>query len=77
MTWHLTCKKLVGHRAQVGAHHVWPLDQGVEHLAGSGHEGSGAPGTQRTGDIPGMGRDEPDLTCGTEARLTTLARCAG
>jgi hypothetical protein len=38
---------------QVGAHHIWPLDQGVEHLAGSGHEGGGAPGAQRTGDIPG------------------------
>jgi hypothetical protein len=62
VTWHLTRKNLVGHRAQVGAYHVWPLDQGVEHLAGPGHEGGGASGAQRTGDIPGMGRDEPNRT---------------
>jgi hypothetical protein len=62
VTWHLTRKNPIGHRAQVGAHHVWPLNQGVVHLAGSGHKGSGAPGAQRTGAIPGMGRDEPDRT---------------
>ena len=31
----LTRKNLVGHRTQVGAHHVWPLDQGVELTQGT------------------------------------------
>ena len=60
----LAFKNALSHFAQIGPDNIWAFNKRVEYHAWTGDKGGCAAGPQGSRDIPGVGRNQPEIADG-------------